>query len=309
MPRERNSIAGGLYNSFYCNGIFLNWWSEVRWSIRFLIKFWIPPSVSHFCTRYCTRYLSFYTRYCTTRLCLLVDMCPAGWKTFLIWENSHATAFGTHSVFFLPTVFSLNSLKSQEVFWNLTLKYIFSPNAPNSVTIQSYAHTIVIRICKVFQTHHNLMTRSMLLSILSSGNALPAISTSWTLIHPSSEVKVKSLSRVCLFATPWTVAHQAPLSIGFSRQENWSGLPFPSPGDLPDPGLEPGSPTLQADALLSEPPGKPIHPSKLSSNITSSGIPSKTLAPSLILGTVNYFLFCPPMVPCQSSVTVIHAVF
>ena len=57
--------------------------------------------------------------------------------------------------------------------------------------------------------------------------------------------------------TPWTVAHQASPSMGFSRQEYWSGLLFPSPGDLPDPGIEPRSPTLQADALTSEPPGKP----------------------------------------------------
>ena len=56
---------------------------------------------------------------------------------------------------------------------------------------------------------------------------------------------------------PWTVAHQSSLSMGFSRQEYWSGLPFPSPGELPDPGIEPGSPALQADALPSEPPGKP----------------------------------------------------
>ena len=55
---------------------------------------------------------------------------------------------------------------------------------------------------------------------------------------------------------PWTVAHQAPLSMGFSRGEYWSGLLFPSPGDLPDPGIEPRSPTLQADALISAPPGK-----------------------------------------------------
>ena len=53
------------------------------------------------------------------------------------------------------------------------------------------------------------------------------------------------------------VAHQAPLSMEFSRQEYWSGLPFPSPGDLPDPGIEPGSLALQADSLLSEPLGKP----------------------------------------------------
>ena len=57
-------------------------------------------------------------------------------------------------------------------------------------------------------------------------------------------------------ATPWTVTYQAPQSMQFSRQEYWSGLPFPSPGDLPNPGIEPGSPELQADALLSEPPGK-----------------------------------------------------
>ena len=68
---------------------------------------------------------------------------------------------------------------------------------------------------------------------------------------------MKLLSRVRLFVTPWTVAHQASPSMGFSRQEYWSGLPFPSPGDLPDPGIKPRSPALQADALTSEPPGKP----------------------------------------------------
>ena len=56
----------------------------------------------------------------------------------------------------------------------------------------------------------------------------------------------RSLSHVWLFATPWTMAHQAPLSIGFSRQEYWNGLPFPSPEDLPDPGVKAGSPALQA---------------------------------------------------------------
>ena len=70
--------------------------------------------------------------------------------------------------------------------------------------------------------------------------------------------KVKLLSRVRLFATLWTVAYQAPLSMGFSRQEYWSGLSVPSPGDLPNPEIEPESPALQTDALLSEPPGKPL---------------------------------------------------
>ena len=67
---------------------------------------------------------------------------------------------------------------------------------------------------------------------------------------------MKLLSRVRLFVTLWTVAHQAPPSMGFSRQEYWSGLPFPSPGDLPNPGIEPRSPALQSDALTSELPGK-----------------------------------------------------
>ena len=68
------------------------------------------------------------------------------------------------------------------------------------------------------------------------------------------KVKVKSLSHVEHFATPWTVTLQAPPSKGFSRQEYWSGLPFPSPGDLLDPGIKSGSPTLQADSTA-EPPG------------------------------------------------------
>ena len=71
-----------------------------------------------------------------------------------------------------------------------------------------------------------------------------------------TKVKVKSLSRIQLFATPWTVVLQAPPSMEFSRQDYWGGLPFPSPEDLPDPGIKLRSPALQADTLLSEPPGK-----------------------------------------------------
>ena len=74
---------------------------------------------------------------------------------------------------------------------------------------------------------------------------------------------VKLLSHVRLFATPWTVAHQAPPSMGFSRQEYWSGLPFPSPGDLPNLGIEPRCSSSQADALTSEPPGKLVGPPTL----------------------------------------------
>ena len=76
---------------------------------------------------------------------------------------------------------------------------------------------------------------------------------------PHSVAKNENNFKSAVVATPWTVARQAPLSIGFSRQESWSGLPFSSPGDLPNPGIEPQSPALQADYLLSEPPGKSWH--------------------------------------------------
>ena len=75
--------------------------------------------------------------------------------------------------------------------------------------------------------------------------------------------KRKLLTHVQLFATPWTVALQAPLPIEFSRQEYWNRLPFPSPGHLPNPGIEPRSPTLQVDSLPSEPPEMPIQTSSL----------------------------------------------
>ena len=75
------------------------------------------------------------------------------------------------------------------------------------------------------------------------------------MLAPWKKVKVKSLGCVQLFMTPWTIVHQAPPSMGFSRQEYWCGFLFPSPGDLPNPGIEPRSPALQADSLTSEPPG------------------------------------------------------
>ena len=81
--------------------------------------------------------------------------------------------------------------------------------------------------------------------------------TAWQqFLNAIAKVKVKSFSHVRLFATPWTVAYQAHPSMGFSRQNYWSGLPFTSPGDFSHPEIEPGSPTLQADSLPTEPQGK-----------------------------------------------------
>ena len=85
------------------------------------------------------------------------------------------------------------------------------------------------------------------------GNLQIILISLWTMLLGTERKKVKLLSRVQLFETPWTVACQTALSMEFFRQGYWSGLPFPSPGDLPYPGFESGFPALQADSLPSEP--------------------------------------------------------
>ena len=92
----------------------------------------------------------------------------------------------------------------------------------------------------------------------------------------------QSLSRVPLFATPWTVVHQAPLSMGFSTQEYWRGLPLSPPGDLPDPGIKPGSLALQAKSLLPEPLGKQAMNSMPTSK-TNTNLHPKNLSTSHLM--------------------------
>ena len=90
----------------------------------------------------------------------------------------------------------------------------------------------------------------------------PCLYLTWERLSSISWTRWKwsEVAQSCLtLCDSWTVAHQTPPSMGFSRQEYWSGLPFPSPGDLPDPGIEPRSPALQGDALTSAPPGKPLN--------------------------------------------------
>ena len=102
-------------------------------------------------------------------------------------------------------------------------------------------------------------------ALMSSASPAIAQDASW-----KWKWKCESLSRVRLSVTPWTVARQAPLFMGFSRQEYQSGLPFPSPGNLPNPGIKPRPPALQADSLLPEPPGKPhVLPSSSSYDMIS----------------------------------------
>ena len=113
--------------------------------------------------------------------------------------------------------------------------------------LQHHSSKALILQCSAFfidQLSHPYMTTGKTLAL-----------TRWTFV--GQVVSVGLLSYVWPFVTPWTIAHQAPLSMEFFRQEYWSGLTFPSPGTLSDPGIEPGSPALQADALPSEPPWKP----------------------------------------------------
>ena len=112
----------------------------------------------------------------------------------------------------------------------------------------------------IVQLSHPYMTTGKTIALTRQTFVGKVMSLLFNMLSQSQ--KVKSLSRVQLFATPRTVAYQAPPSMGCSRQKYWSGLPLPSPQDLPNPGIEPRSPALQADALPSEPPGKPILQSK-----------------------------------------------
>ena len=116
-------------------------------------------------------------------------------------------------------------------------------------------HSICQQIWKTQQWPQD-WKRSVFIPIPKKGNAKEC-SNYCTIALISHTSKVKLLSHVQLFATLWTVAYQAPPSMEFSRQEYWNGLPFPSPGDLPSPGIEPGSPTWWADALPFEPLGNP----------------------------------------------------
>ena len=109
--------------------------------------------------------------------------------------------------------------------------------------------------CKAFPVSQALSLQSREKNLSVSETCFQEEMKSRCYSEPSTRCGLNG--RSLLFATPWTVACQAALSMGFPRQEYWSGLPFPSPGYLPDPGIEPLSPALEADALTSEPQGKP----------------------------------------------------
>ena len=123
------------------------------------------------------------------------------------------------------------------------------------IVLKSTVHKTLVKL-----KHSVLVTQSCPTLCNPPGSSVHGISQA-RILEIESE-SVSSSVRIGLFVTPWTVACQAPLSMGFSKQEYWSELPFPFPGDLPDPGIEPASPALQVDSLPSGPPGKPKPHSK-----------------------------------------------
>ena len=133
-----------------------------------------------------------------------------------------------------------------------------------SMWSQTARHDWATNICKKLRVrytksilHLNVINAWIKLYCFKILNMIPSPwKTSWSILLRKQ--RNWKWSRARLFVTTWTVADQAPPSMGFSRQEYCNGLPFSSPGDLPNPGIKPKSPALQADALPSEPPGKPL---------------------------------------------------
>jgi len=161
----------------------------------------------------------------------------------------------------LTLYFSSQNLLLLYLFKNIYLFIICLP-LPRTYTHKGTdsdsftAISLVSRIVLEQQALHKYLLTSWVNSLLSVLYSFKVAEFFSVYVKKWSEEK--SLSCVRLFVTPWTVAHQAPRSMGFSKHEYWSGLPFPFPGDLPDPGIKPRSPTLDAlDALLSKLPGKP----------------------------------------------------
>ena len=176
-------------------------------------------------------------------ICLCVCVCVRGVGLISVWVF---ILFGTYSVSWIFwCIFSSNLKKNCPLFKKYSFCLLFFSFISGTMIFHMLDH--------FFRLYSLLFIYMCIIIIIWWFNIFKYCIF---VMNFHLKVKVKLLSHVQHFATPWTVAYQAPQSMEFSRQEYWSGLPFPSPGDLPNPGIEPGSPTLQADTLPSEPPGK-----------------------------------------------------
>ena len=131
-----------------------------------------------------------------------------------------------------------------------------SNNAPHCFPFRKPTTVIIFMIIFTIKFYHCIAVVWAQFRLVSKKD-IPSDSSEVP-VSTHAYAHVESLSCVWLFATLWTAVHQAPLSMGFSRQEYWSGLPFPSPGDLPDSGIEPMSPALAGRFFTTEPPRSPV---------------------------------------------------
>ena len=160
--------------------------------------------------------------------------------------------------------------------------YISNTYYPHDLLLSMLILILWLRYClSDFSTVKSLAAVSLLYSLKGSHYSQPKLKGQTASPFLQGRSEVKSLSLVRLFATSQTAASQAPLSMEFSRQEYWNGLPFPSPGDLPDSGIELRSPALQVDALPSKPSGKPKNRAVGCHSLFQEIFPTKGLNPGL----------------------------
>ena len=188
--------------------------------------------------------------------------------TLFLFLQMHLLSKEKASLLFLPTlVLDLTCLPSRTWLHQLLpflYSFLWTINVPNffiqnTLDIHFFSPLSVWSFPR-FWTNFSEGSSVLYLNIPKAfASSLHTLKCGWSPVISFLHVLccALSLSHIWLFVTPWTVAHQAPLSMGFSRQEYWSGLPCPPPGDHRNPEIEPRSPALQVDSLPSEPPGKP----------------------------------------------------
>ena len=234
-------------------------------------------SLVRICAPYGTNHMLFFDPLQSQLTNELLFSCPVVSNFVTLWIAAHQASLSLTISRSLPKFVSIASVMppSHLILWySLLLLFLIFPSTEDFSSESAFhirwpkcwSFSFSISPPNGFESWF-LLRLAGLISLLSKGFSGVFSSTTvqrhqffGTLLslHPKVE-KWKSLSHVQFSLTPWTVTCHAPLSMDFSRPESWRGLPFPSPEDLPNPGIKPRSPALQADSLLSEPLGSPLY--------------------------------------------------